>query len=314
VSLGVKGKANRKPAQEAWHRLMADGPKHRPKAKAEALTVRGMVDAFLSDITARLKPATVARYRYDMEALCRSFGKMPAEQVTGPALTRWLNGGAGSSTYKAITLRSVSACFGWAVRNDMLADNPVRKVPKPKSRSRGVEAVISEADHTKLIAAATADFRLVLHVLWTTGCRPGEVGGISSDTFDPDTGVIRLTEHKTDHTGRPRLIFVPPAICAMLRVQIVRYPAGPLLRSRKSVPWSGKSITHAMGRLKRKAGVKATAYGYRHTFATDALAGGVPDAQVAALLGHSGTAMLHRHYSHLTSRTDVLRAAAAKVR
>ena len=36
VSLGVKGKANRKPAQEAWHRLMADGPKHRPKAKAEA--------------------------------------------------------------------------------------------------------------------------------------------------------------------------------------------------------------------------------------------------------------------------------------
>ena len=42
------------------------------------------------------------------------------------------------------------------------------------------------------------------------------------------------------------------------------------------------------------------AYGYRHGFATDAAAG-VPDAQVARLLGHSSTVMLHRHYSHLAT-------------
>jgi integrase len=60
--------------------------------------------------------------------------------------------------------------------------------------------------------------------------------------------------------------------------------------------------------------VTATAYGYRHTYATSALAKGVPDATVAALLGHSSTAMLHRHYSHLTSQAKVLRNAAALVR
>jgi integrase len=75
-----------------------------------------------------------------------------------------------------------------------------------------------------------------------------------------------------------------------------------------------QSVTKRMARLCRKAGVKAIAYGYRHTFATDALANGVPDAQVAALLGHSGTTMLHRHYSHLTEKANVLREAAAKVR
>jgi integrase len=56
------------------------------------------------------------------------------------------------------------------------------------------------------------------------------------------------------------------------------------------------------------------AYGYRHTFATDALANGVPDAQVAALLGHSGTAMLHKHYAHLGARAKALRDALDKVR
>jgi integrase len=55
-------------------------------------------------------------------------------------------------------------------------------------------------------------------------------------------------------------------------------------------------------------------YGYRHTFATDALANGVPDAQVAELLGHSGTAMLPRHYAHFGAKAKALREALGRVR
>ena len=69
-----------------------------------------------------------------------------------------------------------------------------------------------------------------------------------------------------------------------------------------------------MRRLCERAGVKAFCYGYRHTFATAALSVGVPDAHVAALLGHAGTAMLHKHYSHLTGEAAVLRSALGKVR
>jgi integrase len=54
--------------------------------------------------------------------------------------------------------------------------------------------------------------------------------------------------------------------------------------------------------------------GYRHTCATDALTNGVPDAQVAELLGHSGTAMLHRHYAHLVAKSRVLKEALNRVR
>jgi hypothetical protein len=64
----------------------------------------------------------------------------------------------------------------------------------------------------------------------------------------------------------------------------------------------------------RRLGLSIIPYGYWLTFATDALVNGTPDAIVAQLLGHQGTAVLHRHYSHLTARLQALRQAAEKVR
>lgn len=48
-------------------------------------------------------------------------------------------------------------------------------------------------------------------------------------------------------------------------------------------------------------------------FATRALAAGESDAVVAALLGHSSTAMIHKHYSHLDGQARVLKDAAERV-
>ena len=91
---------------------------------------------------------------------------------------------------------------------------------------------------------------------------------------------------------------------------------GSLFRRDLRAKYKGSVLGVAWSLLKlcRKLKVKAIAYGYRHGFATDALAAGVPDAHVAALLGHGSTAMLHKHYSHLSSRATVLRDAAALVR
>jgi integrase len=58
---------------------------------------------------------------------------------------------------------------------------------------------------------------------------------------------------------------------------------------------------------------RVIAYGYRHGLATDALANGVPDAQVAELLGDSGMAMLHRHYAHLGAKAQALRLALGRI-
>jgi integrase len=137
---------------------------------------------------------------------------------------------------------------------------------------------------------------------------------MTADDLDRDSGIVRIDEHKTDRTGRPRLLFLSGKPFKLLLSLAKQYPIGPLLRTAKGTPWTPKAVAWAMLKLCRRAGVKVTAYGYRHSYATDALAAGIPDAHVAELLGHSSTAMLHRHYSHLSAKTKVLAAAACRVR
>ena len=61
-------------------------------------------------------------------------------------------------------------------------------------------------------------------------------------------------------------------------------------------------------------GLRVMAYGLgRHSFATEALSAGVPDAVVAALLGHTSTEMVHAHYSHISENARLLQDAAEKV-
>jgi integrase len=95
-----------------------------------------------------------------------------------------------------------------------------------------------------------------------------------------------------------------------------RYPEGPLFRTARGKPFpEAYYLARLVRQLRQRLGMKAIIpYGYRHTFATEALANGVPDAQVAELLGHSGTAMLHRHYAHLGAKANVLRKALDQVR
>jgi integrase len=86
--------------------------------------------------------------------------------------------------------------------------------------------------------------------------------------------------------------------------QLFRRPDGSPLRARDISDWI----------YRNRDGPNVIAYGYRHALATDALLGGIPDAVVASLLGHSGTAVLHRHYSHIADKARAMREALGRVR
>ena len=144
VSLRTKGRENEEQAVRAWHRLMADMPVERPETAPQGPkavppvavcgpTVAAVVAAFLTDAESRLKPSTVRLYREDLAKLPTAIRDMPADGLTGDRLSKWLYSLAVSSTTKAITLRSVSACFGWAVKAGMMTANPATAVGRPES-------------------------------------------------------------------------------------------------------------------------------------------------------------------------------------
>ncbi len=99
-----------------------------------------------------------------------------------------------------------------------------------------------------------------------------------------------------------------------------RHPKGPLFRTHRGQPWKPhylaeavRAVRERLARKEKPVKGKVIPYGYRHTVATDLLEAGVPDAQVAAVLGHQGTRMVYQHYGHLGARIKTLAGALDRV-
>lgn len=313
ISLGVKGRENEADAVKAWHRLMANG-QPKPEAKPDDVSVAEVVTAFLADAKSRVQPITLAFYRRFLLPFAECHSKLKADALTPTLVEAYSRKPTWSSSTRHDCLGTLATAFKWAERARLIDRSPLTGIRLPPKESQGAEALVNEADYGKLLNATKGDFNALLRFLWHTGCRPSEATGLTVEAVDWASACIVLKRHKTAHKGKMRVIYLSPDAQKVLNVQREKYGAGYLFRTAKGNPWARKVVAHKLWRLQRKLGVKVTAYGFRHTFATDALANGVPDAQVAALLGHSTTAMLHRHYAHLTERAQALRSALTAVR
>jgi integrase len=179
-------------------------------------------------------------------------------------------------------------------------------------KRRRTPATLIDADaHRRVLAAAPPWLREYVDALYATGARPGELAGVTAANVTGD--VVTVWEHKTAARGHSRTVYLPPATAAAFRLLAAARPVGPLFRGRYGGGLSRNAVVHAFAAIRRRTGLCVTAYDYRHTFATRLLAAGIPDAVVAELLGHRGTDTLHRHYAHLSARSDVLRAAIASL-
>jgi integrase len=274
-----------------------------------------VVKSFLADADGRVKPNTVRVYRLFLKPFAKRFGTLKCSEMSPPLAEAYARKPAWCDTSRNAFLGSLATVFRWAERARLIDRTPLVGLKRPPKASRGADAVIGKEDHIRLLAKAGKRFKPFLMMLYFTGARPGEVAAMTAENFDVEGAMVRLKDHKTAYKGKSRTIYLCAEAVAVLLEQKAMYGSGFLFRNTLGKPWAGKALVKAMIAVRKRAGLeKAIAYGYRHTFATEALANGVPDAQVAALLGHSGTAMLHKHYSHLTGQARALREALSKVR
>jgi integrase len=294
------------------------------KAKPEptpTTTVQQLVDKYLKDKQDEICVEAWRGYRKFLLPFAAIFGNRPAESLTGDeaedfAKNQKWEGRNWSSTYRAGFLGTLVSAFRWAVKKKLVVSSPVEGLKKPPKASRGTKAVITEDEHKKLLGVADDDFRDLLVVLWHTGARPGEITALTAEQVKGCAdGVIPLDNHKTTHKGKSRFLILTGEALQVAKKRTEQVGTG-LLWTGQNGQLTPKAISSKMERLVKKAGIRrgVIAYGYRHTFATTALTKGVPDATVAALLGHADTSMLHKHYSHLTAQTQTLKAAMSRVR
>jgi integrase len=279
------------------------------------MLVSHVIDGFLKHSQEAHEPKSYRWYTCLLGTFTPTYGKLRVTQLAKKHVLAWIKARGYNPTSQNRAIGALKRAFQWAVEEEHIPRNPIGHMRKPKSLMR--ERILTLEERQLILTSIKGQaFREFVRAMTLTGCRPGEIARLRKEDIDLGRGLWIFTKHKTvKKTGRPRIIYLCPEALELTKTLFAKCSDdGPIFRNSRGAPWSGNAIRIRFRNLRRKhpelKGVSA--YTYRASFATDALEAGVPDASVAALLGHTNTETLHRFYARLSQKVDHLKAAAQK--
>ena len=277
-----------------------------------APTVASVGARFLREhVALRCKPRTASEYRRALELfIYPAMGNHRIVDVTRADIAR-LHHGARHIPYQAnrtlgVLSKMFTLCEVWGLRPD--GSNPCRHVPKyreekrerflsgPELRRLGDTLARIEAEGLEP-APVIAAFRLLL----LTGCRLGEI-----QTLQWSFVTARYMDLPDSKTGARR-VPLPPAARAILDA-LPRQEGNPYVIT-GTVPGQPISdLQKPWRRIRAEADLPdVRIHDLRHTYASNAVADGMPIQMVGKLLGHTQLQTTMR-YAHLAD-DPVLKAA-----
>jgi integrase len=310
------GKANRKAALAAFHKLMVGTPSS--TESGGGFLTGEVVDLFLGCVRSTVTARTLQGYEEKLRPFAERWPHLPASEAAPMHVTEWLGehpAWGPTTRFNAVT--AVKRCWKWAFDEGRIAANHISKCKKPTPKTR---ANIPDPDGIKamLDGILSPYFRDLMTFINETGCRPSEATRMTARNLELDEAarVARIRGKTTAKTGKLRVIYMSDRATEIVRRLAAKHPKGLLFRNEDGNEWTKSAINCQMIRLRRRTGLgkEAVAYALRHHWITDALAKGVPIKTVAQLAGHSSTAMIDRVYSHLVDRQTVLQEAVDLVR
>lgn len=291
-------------AEQEYHRLMAGEQPVTTKTTAYAL-----VNQYLEWTHQNRSAETFKWYKLRLKPFVVSIGlKMTVSQVKANHVTRWLAADYpdASNTFKNGCCRAIARCFNWAVKQGLIATNPIAGMERPAAEPR--EAYLTPEQWAKAIALVKPDdpFADFCWFLRETGARPQEARIIEAKHWDRENRRIVLERRNSKGKRQRRVIRLNDRATEIIARGVLKYPEGPVLRNVDGKPWKGYAINCRFARLRAKLGFPFFPYILRHSWCTDALLRGVDPLSVGLLMGHADASMVMRVYSHLTQQDEFL--------
>lgn len=294
---------------------------------AEIPTIAGAVEKFFADATARqLQPATISKLKNLLEKRllpwCEHKGFRQLKQLDVDALLQfratWPDGPL--SAYK--NLERLRAFFWFCHRADWIEKNPAVAVKPPKLPDKSTKVKVFTEDEIQRIVEACdaypeqnayghdnrARVKALILTLRYSGMRIGDCVGLQKGHLKGDKLFLN-----TQKSGSK--IFVPLPKVAVDALEKIEngskyfFWTGNGLRKSAVADWQ-----RALRRLFELADVTGNPHMFRHTFATDLLARGIPIEDVSVLLGHKSVKITESYYSHwIKARRDRLEERVRKL-
>lgn len=309
--------------EQEWRALCARLEAGSPRAAgpSQDMPVAELCHRFLPATKGQMGEGQRENYRYYLQDFLGRHPGLTVAGITRELVRAWLDADDGrswgvSSHRAAIT--ALKRALNWGVEWQLLVYNPIAKLKKPKARVRKKVLDSAERAAVRGLWPEGDCFRDFLTAIEESGCRPGEVMGVTAAHFDDKAATWTFRSKDFEATGEMRVVYLTPRLRELSRRLAAEHPSGPLFRNAHGNPWKRHAVSNRLNRKKNRKkdpidkGV--VAYAYRHSYITDAIANGVPEKLVAELVGHRSTAMISR-YAHLDTKDDLmLRAAQDAVR
>jgi integrase len=221
-------------------RLGADPAAERAVNKAQAANSFGeLARRYLEFQQNNLRPRSLVEVTRHLESYAKAFHGLPIGSIDRRTVADRL--GAIAKESGAVTANrvraSLSALFGWGMREGLAISNPVINTNKREEKSR--DRVLSDAElRTIWLALEDDDYGAIIKLLMLTGQRANEIAGLRWSEVHDDTIVLPPERVKN---GRTHL--VPLAQPALAVLDARRRPREPrdLVFGRGDGPFSGWS-------------------------------------------------------------------------
>jgi integrase len=291
--------------------------------KPKTPTVKEAVDDFLDDLERgqQRKASTISKHRNILEkrllTWCEARGYRHLAKLDVATMREFRADWPDAPLTASKNLERLRSFFAFCADAGWLEANPAKalKVPKVGKPSERVK-VFTPAEVDRIAEACDrypsrnsfghdnrTRVKAFVMLLRYSGLRIGDVVGLRKDHVNDDRLFLR-----TAKTGES--VYVPLPEKAVIAINAVKngsdhfFWTGRGLRKSAVADWQ-----RALRRVFKDAKVKGHPHMFRHTFATDLLARGVPIEDVAILLGHATPAITARYYSHFVkSRRERLEA------
>lgn len=289
----------------------------------------------------RRRSTTVAEYQTTLDYAKRSFGRKFTDKVSASDVRKMLELIEAdfrkrheprpgqprrelSPTTLAKHLRHASTFFEWCVAENLMRENPAKRLPKgsrPKPRKRR-PAYFTDAELARLWPelAKRPVYVALCKLAVTTGMRHGELAGLRWSDVDFLSGELHLRSQFThgelvDRTkdDEPRVVDLVPAARNVLESWfadtgdeglVFENEAGGYLddsRTRKTLYSAMENA--GIPRVGERGGTRDF-HSFRHTFARVALENGAPLEWVQAQLGHSSITLTRDTYGHWSRKAE----------
>jgi integrase len=293
---------------EILHRLKYEAQSFEPPQVQEStdLTVANMVYAYLSSKGG--KPTNLRFTILHSKPVLAAIGDLHVVELRKEHLQdvvrRQREAGVKQNTINR-RISIIKSALTWAEDTGLIEANPVPRFSCPRGPDAKfppptpaeVDAVLSVAPE-HIIRAVTLALAL--------GVRVGEseLFTLRWDHFDLGRGTVRIYAADKAPTRPYRDLHlredIIPILLGWLAVDVRTGAGHPITYRGRPV----KSIKRAWANTLKSAGItrRIRPYDLRHAFATYSLDRGADIKALSEVMGHTSTAMIHRHYQHVLER------------